>query len=64
MDKLYDRCLRCHRKLKNEEARKIGYGKICLEKSKHNNQKPLFEVGGADEKGKEINKGTKIHRFG
>ena len=32
--KEYDRCLRCNRKLKNEEARKIGYGKICLEKIK------------------------------
>lgn len=32
--KEYEFCLRCHRKLKNEEAKKIGYGKICYEKSK------------------------------
>jgi len=32
MEVLYDRCLRCHRKLKTEEARKLGYGKICFEK--------------------------------
>lgn len=53
MEKLYNRCLRCRRKLKTEEARKIGYGKICLEKSKHSSQRPLFEV--TDEKRKEIN---------
>lgn len=32
--KEYDRCLRCNRKLKNQEAKKIGYGKVCLEKIK------------------------------
>ena len=32
MDKLYDRCLRCNRKLKTDEARKLGYGKICFSK--------------------------------
>ena len=32
MEKLYDRCLRCNRKLKTEEARKLGYGKICYQK--------------------------------
>lgn len=26
------RCLRCHRVLKDVEAQKIGYGKICYEK--------------------------------
>ena len=44
MEKLYDRCLRCNRKLKNDEARKIGYGKVCLEKSKKSKQKVLFGV--------------------
>ena len=41
----FEFCLRCHRKLKNEEARKIGYGKVCLKKVKE--QKPkatLFKV--------------------
>lgn len=38
----YDKCLRCGRKLKSEEARKIGYGKICLEKSRHKKVKRLF----------------------
>jgi len=33
-NKEYTHCLRCGRKLKTAEARKIGYGKICLEKAK------------------------------
>lgn len=42
-DKVYERCLRCGRKLKNDEARKIGYGKICLEKmQKPRKTKRLF----------------------
>ena len=32
MEKDFDRCLRCNRKLKNKEARKIGYGKTCFNK--------------------------------
>ena len=43
MQKYYTRCLRCGRKLKNEEARKIGYGKVCAEKvKKQNHIKKLF----------------------
>jgi hypothetical protein len=30
--KEYAYCLRCGRKLKNEQAKKIGYGAICLKK--------------------------------
>ena len=50
MKKLYNKCLRCGRKLKKEEYRKIGYGKVCLEKAKHSNTRPLFEFGEEDEK--------------
>ena len=32
--KEYEKCLRCGRRLKNEEARKIGYGRTCLIKIK------------------------------
>lgn len=32
-NKEYEFCLRCHRKLKTEEARRIGYGKVCQKKS-------------------------------
>lgn len=36
-------CLRCGRKLKNEEYKKIGYGAICLEKMKvQKGRKRLF----------------------
>ena len=38
----HDRCLRCGRKLRTDEARKIGYGKICLEKVKRDKTKRLF----------------------
>ena len=27
-----DRCLRCGRKLKTQETRKLGFGKVCYEK--------------------------------
>ena len=30
----YNYCLRCGRRLKNPEYKKLGYGKICYEKSK------------------------------
>ena len=32
MNKEYDYCLRCGRKLKNLDARKIGYGTVCYKK--------------------------------
>lgn len=32
--KEYEFCLRCHRRLKTEQAKQLGYGKICYEKSK------------------------------
>lgn len=41
---LYEFCLRCHRKLKKDEAKRIGYGKICYEKSKTEKpRKTLFK---------------------
>lgn len=33
MDKEYDFCLRCGRKLKNAENRKRGYGVVCFKKA-------------------------------
>lgn len=32
--KEYEYCLRCGRKLKSHESRMIGYGTICLKKSR------------------------------
>ena len=37
------RCIRCGRKLKNEEAKKLGMGKICWQKyNNENHYKKLF----------------------
>ena len=43
MEKEYLYCLRCGRKLKKAEYRKIGMGKVCQEKSKHDIE-PLFRL--------------------
>ena len=41
----YKYCLRCGRKLKNPEAKKLGYGKICYEKMlDKGRKKPLFTL--------------------
>lgn len=42
LPKEYEYCLRCGRKLKNEEARKKGYGIICERKLKHETRQKLF----------------------
>ena len=45
MDELYEVCLRCGRKLKNEESKKLGYGKVCFQKQKaHLIVQALFDV--------------------
>lgn len=43
MEKEYEFCLRCGRKLKNPEARYIGYGSICLKKAKNGGKSRLFQ---------------------
>lgn len=30
--KVYTHCLRCGRRLKNEEAQSLGYGRVCIKK--------------------------------
>ena len=35
--KKYSRCLRCNRILKNEDAQRVGMGKVCFEKYKKEN---------------------------
>lgn len=42
--KEYKYCLRCGRKLKTPEARLRGMGKVCAEKSKHENRRRLFDA--------------------
>ena len=46
--KEFERCLRCGRKLRTAEARKLGYGKICSEKMKLKRTKPLFSLHNID----------------
>lgn len=43
--KEYTHCLRCGRKLKNKEARILGYGTVCLKKvqAETNKKIPLFK---------------------
>lgn len=42
-EKEYSHCLRCGRKLKNEKAKKIGYGVVCERKLRlENKPKKLF----------------------
>ena len=43
MEKLFDRCLRCNRKLKTDEARHLGYGKVCFEKATNYKVIKLFD---------------------
>lgn len=43
-NKEYNYCLRCGRKLKTEETRLLGMGKVCAEKSKHDTRRRLFDA--------------------
>ena len=43
-DKVYTHCLRCGRKLKTDEARKRGYGKVCAEKLRQKSDSRLFPI--------------------
>ena len=38
----HEYCLRCGRKLKNSQARELGYGKICYRKLMTDYSKKLF----------------------
>ena len=40
--KIHTHCLRCGRKLKSQEAKERGYGKICWEKRVLDCQRNLF----------------------
>lgn len=51
MKREFNYCLRCHRKLKDVDARIRGYGKVCWEKRSENknNLSPLFTNNRADD---------------
>lgn len=40
--KMYSRCIRCGRTLKNPIAQERGYGEVCWTKHLHDNQTTLF----------------------
>ena len=40
--KVYSKCLRCGKTLRNSEAQIRGYGKICWSKQLHDTQNRLF----------------------
>lgn len=44
IDKEYEYCLRCGRKLKSDKTRKQGYGIICYKKIKVKQKNRLFTL--------------------
>ena len=43
--KLYEKCIRCGRKLKSDESKELGFGKVCFEKwNSELNMKKLFST--------------------
>lgn len=40
-------CKRCGRRLRSDEAKERGMGKVCWEKSQHTSKSRLFYQGGA-----------------
>lgn len=40
--KIYSKCIRCGRRLKNVEAQERGFGKICWQKHLMDNQQTLI----------------------
>ena len=42
---LYEKCLRCGRKLKSESSKELGFGKVCWEKyNSEDNYMELFHI--------------------
>lgn len=50
MQKDHEFCMRCGRKLKNPQAREIGYGAVCLRKMRTEKSRQLFGADGSDQK--------------
>ena len=44
VNNLYDRCLRCNRLLKTDEARLRGYGDTCWKKVQETTSVRLFSI--------------------
>ena len=43
-EKEHEVCLRCGRKLKNPDARKLGYGAVCFKKMQSSGKKLFSET--------------------
>ena len=41
-------CKRCNRRLRDIDAKKLGYGKVCYNKIKTKNSCYLFKIEGVD----------------
>ena len=39
------RCRRCHRELKDEQSKELGFGKICYTKYMNRTKTYLFDMG-------------------
>lgn len=48
MQKDHEFCLRCGRKLRNPDARQVGYGAVCLRKMKVERSRQLFDADGKE----------------
>ena len=45
MSELYEVCLRCGRKLKSDNSKILGYGKVCLQKKRASSvTQALFDI--------------------
>ena len=50
MQKDHEFCLRCGRKLRNPQAREIGYGAVCLRKMRTEKSHQLFDADGSEKR--------------
>ena len=57
-EKEHEVCLRCGRKLKNPDARKLGYGAVCFKKMQSSGKKLFLET--VNEGGSSIREGNNI----
>ena len=42
-------CKRCHRKLKDEKSKELGFGKVCYQKYLNKKKSYLFDMEGTNE---------------
>ena len=58
--KLYEKCIRCGRKLKSAESKELGFGKVCYEKwNSELNMKKLFSTDVSNKNSKNLSNENK-----